>query len=752
MSAPCPPRPPVRHANHWRYRLWRRLLRVSRELYTLGIFLKPTAFHFVAAMLPLVIYVMVAQGAEILSMMGEALLFGPEFRPWAPALFVLGNAAAGFTIWWCARLMLEFAWQPPVPPSRHGFAGLRQSLQVYWPRLLGVLPLVWVAVACVVRITHYGKARTAVIAVAVLAIAHLVAAFLLWRYFAQRRHRLGLASEPRYRSFAHRYRNSPGSRRIQYSLLGLSFATFALLWLAPHHAAPLLGTGAMLALAAVAWVTIGTHLVTFSARTRIPVLSLLALWLVVNSSWMDNHHVHLSPGEHPLTKEPSVEEAYQSWHARQPAASAKPRPLFLVATEGGGIRAAYWTAMVLATLQEESLLHPDPSGQPRLSFAEDCFAISGVSGGSVGAAVFDALVADGRKELVDEARQILGTDHLAPLVGSLLFPDALQRAIPFAVPGTDRGRVLERSWELAYHNATGSDRLAGPFHETWTVAGRPAAIPHLLLNSTSVNTGQRVIFSDLAISMPVSDTVFFDAIDMREVLYKGRGDSVQPWDIALSSAAHNSARFTYTNPAGLLTSRERVVDGGYFENTGAATLCEVLSALRKRHRDFAGEGVQPVVIIISNDPQRRPEGSLARWEDEDQARLQNRLTGTDSARPVAPGANENTVELQATEPQRICSELLSPPRAILHTREARGTMALETIEHEMAELGRDQPGQPRVIRFGLIDRGIPLPLGWSLSQQAAEDMYGQSWSKENGEAIEQVLRWLGVPTEPPAAP
>ena len=177
MSTVCPP---VRHARHWRFRLWRRLLRVSRELYILGKFLKPTAFHFVAAMLPLVIYVLVDQGAEILSMMGEALLFGPECRPWAPALFVIGNAVAGFTIWWCTRLMLEFAWQPPVPPSRHGFAGVRRFLQFYWPRILGVLPLAWVAVACVVRITHYGEARTAVIAVAVLGVAHLFAALLLW--------------------------------------------------------------------------------------------------------------------------------------------------------------------------------------------------------------------------------------------------------------------------------------------------------------------------------------------------------------------------------------------------------------------------------------------------------------------------------------------------------------------------------------------------------------------------------------------
>ena len=72
-----------------------------------------------------------------------------------------------------------------------------------------------------------------------------------------------------------------------------------------------------------------------------------------------------------------------------------------------------------------------------------------------------------------------------------------------------------------------------------------------------------------------------------------------------STAAHNSARFTYVSPAGKLVSsgeksqnrshsgkksqnRGYVIDGGYFENYGALTALEL--ARRRSFRDRAGKG------------------------------------------------------------------------------------------------------------------------------------------------------------------
>jgi len=60
-----------------------------------------------------------------------------------------------------------------------------------------------------------------------------------------------------------------------------------------------------------------------------------------------------------------------------------PYPVFIVSAEGGGIRAAFWTAGLLCAIQDE-----EPG------FANHVLGISGVSGGSLGAATFAALVAE----------------------------------------------------------------------------------------------------------------------------------------------------------------------------------------------------------------------------------------------------------------------------------------------------------------------------------------------------------------------
>ena len=110
-------------------------------------------------------------------------------------------------------------------------------------------------------------------------------------------------------------------------------------------------------------------------------------------------------------------------------------PLYIVATEGGGIRAAYWTATVLGGIQDANP-----------NFAPHLFAISGVSGGSLGAAVFSALLAEPNPGLFKEkANLILGQDFLSPTLAAMLYPDLFQRFIPYPIAYFDRARSLEMS-------------------------------------------------------------------------------------------------------------------------------------------------------------------------------------------------------------------------------------------------------------------------------------------------------------------
>lgn len=180
-------------------------------------------------------------------------------------------------------------------------------------------------------------------------------------------------------------------------------------------------------------------------------------------------------------------------------------PVFLVAAEGGGVRAAYWTAVVLGRLQDQ---HP--------TFARQVFGISGVSGGSVGAAVFAALLRDRapdsrcrefarRQGHADDstqlgafetcAQEVLRQDLLSPGLGRLLAADFLQWFVPAPVPSFDRARTIEDSWSAAYEAATGRNTLDQPFLSISGGGPTPDAADHLshpalLLNGTHAATSR----------------------------------------------------------------------------------------------------------------------------------------------------------------------------------------------------------------------------------------------------------------------
>lgn len=95
-------------------------------------------------------------------------------------------------------------------------------------------------------------------------------------------------------------------------------------------------------------------------------------------------------------------------------------PVILVTAEGGGIRAAVFTATVLSRLVDRC---------PKL--AAHIFAISGVSGGSIGAAIYAAAMkakppeTDAKRcdpidssssTYQDSLMAVLSDDHLSPLL------------------------------------------------------------------------------------------------------------------------------------------------------------------------------------------------------------------------------------------------------------------------------------------------------------------------------------------------
>ncbi len=90
------------------------------------------------------------------------------------------------------------------------------------------------------------------------------------------------------------------------------------------------------------------------------------------------------------------------------------------------------------------LAHPEVPG-----FHAHTFAISGVSGGSVGASLYAPALDPGgdNRSIVARIDQAFDHDHLSPVLAAMLFGDRTQRFYPLPVPAWDRALGLELSFE-----------------------------------------------------------------------------------------------------------------------------------------------------------------------------------------------------------------------------------------------------------------------------------------------------------------
>lgn len=170
-----------------------------------------------------------------------------------------------------------------------------------------------------------------------------------------------------------------------------------------------------------------------------------------------------------------------------------------------------------------------------------------------------------------------------------------------------------------------------------------------------------------------------------------------------------SARFIYVSPAGTVARDDgeplRVVDGGYFENSGAASISDLLNLIRPSDNDYL-----PILILIRNDP-RAPDVCQRGGEASDR-----------TAR--SSGFNASV------------SEVTAPVQTLLQTRQARGRLAeveaaraIESlggavVEIPLAAVMRTQlaRAEDKAQRERIEQRILEPPLGWSLSNEVREAM------------------------------
>ena len=482
---------------------------------------------------------------------------------------------------------------------------------------------------------------------------------------------------------------------------------------------------ALLPFFGIVWVFVPKYL-TLPSLALVPLIWGIALGNQPDYLLRDSWFAHQAP------ERPQLAHHFEQWRAQLPKPDES--PVFFVAAAGGGLRAAYWTATMLAAADDHTC------GE----FGRHVYAYSGVSGGSLGIAAYLAQrqvweakspppserCQTGRRQ---EMADLLRRDFLAPVAGSMLFAEMTQRYVPFDYLEEDRGSVLARAWSRAWDDVFPADkgRFDRPFLDVFAGVkdGRPG--PAVFLNATAVETGRRAIATNVRVAFPASIDIFRP---VQKAALKTDG-------LPLREAVLNSARFTYVSPAGTVHSCkqpatdgscavevklwDRLVDGGYFENSGVATLTDVMRALATRAKTPGKD--QMFVIVIDNSNESELVCRKGRAPERD---------GNDSLQAgVAP-----------------LSGVTAPIEALLHVREARGQLEVRRLRMDFScadgrlvdwNLFGDQAN-----RSAAQAAGQEPALGWFLSRRSAQ-WIGQ---RANEVAQDFPFRHAACHTGKPAGP
>ena len=444
-----------------------------------------------------------------------------------------------------------------------------------------------------------------------------------------------------------------------------------------------IGTVSIVAISLSVMVVVFATIYHWGIENKIPALTAIILLLLISSllNLNDNHQIRQLATK--ANRElPTLETSFDKWLASREdfekyREQDKPYPVYLVSAQGGGIFAAYHASTALSKLHDSLP-----------NFSQHIFAISSVSGGSLGASAFSSLVKeniDNQEPLEKKAIKLFGQDLLSPLLSMGLFPDLLQRFLPFSINTWDRAIGLEiafeKAWEQTYINETEekqpSKDYENPLKKSYYDHWKPESIaPALVLNTTEVETGERLRITPFKIPLPQGAENVFEEGNI---------------DFRLSTAAGLSARFPIFTPVGWYEKKDnqlksRLADGGYFDNSGVSTALDIGGTLEKI------EGFEKKFDVIH-------------------------LSFIDLPNQSLPNEMNN----------QGLNEIGSPIRALFNVRTARS----KSIVQQAQDLLNKDISNPLEYKFRnlYLDKQpnkVKLPLGWFLSKYSQKEINKQN--------------------------
>lgn len=472
-------------------------------------------------------------------------------------------------------------------------------------------------------------------------------------------------------------------------------------------------------------------------RRGVPVLAFLLVWGIVAAALDDASHWNVRTLQSGGAEGVTVESAFSEWltaaEARAAETGAAEIPMVIVATSGGGIRSAYWTALALdciflgaAPPHATGRRACTDAGGPQQAEPADVFFATGISGGSLGLVEWDArLEAGGDDDWVEER---LGADFLAPSLARGLLVEVPRSWLHF--DAANRGDVIEEAWERGWGAPGAGNPLSAPFLARQSSRDRQGR-PLLMLNGASVFDGCALNVSVLQAGAtddqkrrPRHGIPPGDCVAVEHYLTENTDAGPLPAtvdildylrcrdhrDVRRSTAALLSARFPYVSPAGRLAACGRgastkfIVDGGYVDTSAAESATALWQAIEPLVDDYnrtsPARCVVPFFLQLDNS-------YLATTSPPDRENPPNQLVAPAIALWQTTGLASRAERARAS-----AAQLFAPDNYALLTP-------------------RNHPG-------------AKAPLGWTLADASRRDLERELFAG-NGTAIRRIRGFLANP-------
>lgn len=475
-----------------------------------------------------------------------------------------------------------------------------------------------------------------------------------------------------------------------------------------------------------------------------PLTVLLIGAIALGGVWGGDAAIH---GTRNLTDGPAsprrdtMGEAFSTWSAAAGCSVRSGaftlRPMYFYAAEGGGIRATYWTSAAI-----DRIVNHTPGRCARSSG----LLSSGASGGAVGLTVARNAPA-GRS--ADQVKQIAGPTALAAASVGLLLRDLVYPATGVPAPPlgesdaqrkleetgntswADRAALMEAVWQ------TQSPALDTPFLSPDGAQTHPTG--QLVLNSTSLGTGCRVLVSQIALApgplgtdchaldQPVAGSIDLFAT-YPETPPDGKQHCVGP--VTSSTAAMLSSRFAYITPAGVIgpcggiDGHDQLIDGAYAENTGIGTIVDLspewLPLVRAANAEQLRTSLTPTLIVPM----------LVYLDNHPGTDLQPRAA-QETEEPLVPLVGKSRAGTQHSAPPTLLQRAAATmaPTALIDQGAACPAPATNPSAGPSASLCDEavraiESHRPYsvIVAHASTAPSVAVPLGWTLSDHSMQTM------------------------------